>query len=97
MRSPDIFHLVEISSTRTRIVYGAKKSHTASSKDGAAMINLAKNSIDEKLFRLPDATVALAAASGASGLTDGSHAATPSLNASDRTEPGLPRFIGAIG
>jgi peptidoglycan/xylan/chitin deacetylase (PgdA/CDA1 family) len=39
-------------------------------------------------FQTVGATVALAAVSGASDLT-GAHAATPSLNASDRTEPGF--------
>jgi hypothetical protein len=31
MRCPDIFHFVEIASTRTRIVFAVKKSQTASS------------------------------------------------------------------
>ena len=35
------------------------------------------------------ATVALAAAAGAQGLTAGAHAATPSLNVSDRAGPGF--------
>src|SRR3984893_1597974 len=35
------------------------------------------------------ATVALAAAASASGLTGGAHAATPSLNVSDRAGPGF--------
>jgi hypothetical protein len=40
-------------------------------------------------LRTVGATVALAAASGAVNLTGGAHAATPSVNASDRAEPGF--------
>jgi peptidoglycan/xylan/chitin deacetylase (PgdA/CDA1 family) len=56
------------------------------------MINLAKkpSQFDRReALHTVGASVALAAASGATGLTGGAYAATPSLNASDRTEPGF--------
>lgn|SRR5439155_21256494 len=51
------------------------------------MIKSAKQALQldrREALQTVGATVALAAASGASGLTGGAHAATPSLNASDR-------------
>ena len=56
------------------------------------MINPAKRSSRlnrREALQTVGATVAVAAASAASGLSGGAHAATPSLSASDRAEPGF--------
>src|SRR5260370_24959766 len=56
------------------------------------MINLANkpSQLDRReAVQTLGASIALAAASGATGLAGDAHAATPSLNASDRAEPGF--------
>ena len=56
------------------------------------MIKSAKQALQldrREALQTVGATVALAAASGASGLSGGAHAATPSLNVSERAGPGF--------